>query len=95
MGIGAGYGIRDHQFSSNLITYTDVTVVKKFADNEFLVWPDRMKQQHIRLCAESVVAWRDNEILDDWTFEQKRGCKRVVSYHEKLKGEIDASIQVR
>lgn len=95
VGLGAGYAVRDHQLATHLQTYTDVAILKKVAEGEFWIWPDRMKQQHIQLCAGSVVGWQEGETLDDWTFEQKAGCKRVVSYHERLKGELDAAIQMR
>ena len=95
IGVSLGYGVRDHQLSGNLQTYTDVAITKKIADRDFWIWPDRMKQQHIQICPESVVDWKSGTNLDDWTFEQRNGCKRVVSYHEKPQGEIDASIQVR
>ena len=54
-----------------------------------------MKQQRVQLCPESVVDWHEGEVLDDFTFEQKQACKRVVSYHEKPKGELNAAIQMR
>jgi hypothetical protein len=95
VGLAIGYMSRDHQLSSNKFTYTDVSVLKRISDREFVVWPDRMKQQHVQLCPESSVGWYEGETLDDWTFEQQRGCKRVVSYHEKQKGEINASVQIR
>jgi hypothetical protein len=95
MGLAGGYAIRDHQLITNQQTYTDVAVLRKISDSEFLIWPDRMKQQHIQICAGSTVGWYEGEVLNDWTFEQRKGCKRVISYHEKQKGEIDASIQTR
>ena len=94
IGLALGYGARDRELSGNTQTYTDVAVLNKTADREFLVWPDRMRQQHITICPESTVAWRVGEVLKDWTFEQRQGCKRVVSYHEKPKGETDAAIQI-
>ena len=95
LGILLGIGIREHQLLSNQQTYTDVTIVAKLTDRDFDIWPDRMKQQRIQLCPSSTVDWREGEVLDDWTFEQRNGCKRVISYHKKPKGEINASIQVR
>lgn len=97
IGIGSilGWSWRDHQLISNLWTYTDVAVVTKFADHDYLIWPDRMKQQRVGICPESTVDWHEGEVLDDWTFEQKQGCKRVVSYHEKLKGELNVAAQIR
>lgn len=95
LGLALGYGARDHELATRTQTYTDVAINKALPGNEFLIWPDRMKQMHIRLCPESSVAWYEGEVLSDWTFEQKSSCKRVVSYHEKPKGEIDAAIQIR
>lgn len=95
IGKDRGYGIRDRQLIENQLTYTDVAILKKVSDREFFIWPDRMKQQHITICPESTVGWYAGELLDDWTFEQRNGCKRVISYHEKPKGEIDAAIQTR
>lgn len=92
---GAGYVKRDNEFSSNTWTYTDIKVVSKISEKDFIIWPDRMKQQHIVLCSKSTVGWYENEILSDWTFEQRDGCKRVISYHEMPKGEINATIQIR
>lgn len=94
-GIGLGYGSRDHELAVNRFTYTDVVILSKSGDKEFLIWPDKMKQQHITICPSSTVGWYEGETLSDWTFEQRNGCKRVISYHEKPKGEIDASIQTR
>jgi len=80
---------------SNLQTYTDIAILTKFSSRDFTIWPDRMKQQRVQLCPESVVDWHEGEVLDDFTFEQKQACKRVVSYHEKPKGELNAAIQMR
>jgi hypothetical protein len=95
IGLALGYGARDHELGRNTRTYTDVVVISRFSPRDFSVWPDRMKQQRIQICPESVVDWREGEVLADWTFEQKPGCKRVISYHEKPKGEVNASIQMR
>ena len=90
-----GYALRNHELRVNTQTYTDIVIVKKVAERDFIVWPDRMKQELATICPNSVVDWHDGEILDDWTFEQKAGCKRVISYHEKPKGEVNASVQIR
>ena len=95
VGMAIGYISRGFQLDSNKFTYTDVTVLSKYNNKEFVIWPDRMKQLHVQLCETSVVGWRKGEILDDFTFEQQEGCKRVISYHEKPKGEVNASIQIR
>jgi hypothetical protein len=88
------YALRNHELRVNTRTYTDISIIKKVADREYLIWPDRMKQQHTMICSESSVGWYEGETLADWTFEQKEGCKRVISYHEKPKGEVNASIQI-
>jgi len=95
LGVLLGMGIRDRQLINNQYTYTDVSILNKFAEREFRIWPDRMKQQQVTICAESTVDWREGELLADWTFEQKQGCKRVIIYHKKPKGELNASIQMR
>lgn len=81
LGIGVGYGSRDHQLANNTKTYTAVAVTQRISDKDFWVWPARMKEMHIQTCGE--VDWKTGEVLDDWTFEQRNGCKRVISYHEK------------
>lgn len=87
IGLVVGYGIREHQLISNQQTYTAVKIVTKKADREFVVWPDRMKKQDATICPESSVDWREGQVLSDWTFEQRSGCKRVISYHYD-KGEL-------
>lgn len=91
---GTGYMVREHELSTNTITYTSVSVLEKLTEKEFWIWPERMKQQHIVVCPESTVGWYVEEVLTDVTFEQRLGCKRIISYHEKPKGEVDASIQI-
>lgn len=91
----AGMAVRDSQLARNQQTYTDVAVLEKFADRDFKVWPDRMKQQRVQICPESTVDWYEGEVLDDWTFEQKQGCKRVISYHEKPKGGTNVRVSFR
>lgn len=95
LGVLLGMGIREHQLVKGQLTYTDVSVLTKFAARDFLVWPDRMKKERIQVCPESAVDWRAGEMLNDLTFEQKQDCKRIISYHEKPQGELDASIQMR
>ncbi len=73
----------------NTTTYASVSVLIKYSDKDFLVWPARMKQERIQVCSESTVDWYEGELLEDWTFEQKQGCKKIVSYHEK--GDLNAS----
>lgn len=90
----SGYIVREHELTTNTITYTSVSIIKKITDKEFWIWPERMKQQHIVVCPESTVGWYVPEILSDVTFEQRPGCKRVISYHEMPKGEVNASIQI-
>lgn len=93
LGIIIGYASRDHQLVNRTITYKNVLVAVRTAPDDFLVVPEFMSKQHIQLCPESVVDWREKEVLSDWTFEQQEGCKRVISYHEKTEGEMNASIQ--
>jgi hypothetical protein len=95
LGVLLGMEIRDRQLIHHSITYVDVEVVQKVTDREFWIRPDRMRKQHIQLCPESSVGWVDGEVLSDWTFEQRSGCKRIISYHEKQKGELNAAIQMR
>lgn len=95
LGVLLGTGIREHQLLKGQLTYTDVSVLTKFAARDFLVWPDRMRKERMQLCPESSVDWHEGEMLDDLTFEQKQDCKRIISYHEKPQGELDASIQMR
>jgi len=90
-----GYEGRDLQMKSRVQTYNNVYVAQKVADRDFWVQPSQMKPLHIQLCSESEVDWHKGEVLDDWTFEQKQGCKHVVSYHEKPQGELNAAIQMR
>lgn len=81
LGVVVGYASRDHQLASNTLTYTDVSITKRISDRDFWVWPDRMKQMHVQTCHD--VGWKAGDVLDDWTFEQRNGCKRVISYHQK------------
>lgn len=81
LGVVVGYASRDHQLASNVWTYTDIDVKKKVSSSDFYVLPDRMKMLHVQLC--QPIDWREGEKLGDWTFEQRTGCKRVISYHEK------------
>lgn len=92
VGMLAGILWRDHELSRNTMTYTSVAIIEKIAERDFLIWPERMKQQRVQLCRDSLVDWRGGETLDDWTFEQKPGCKRVISYHEKPKGGVNAGL---
>lgn len=90
-----GYMIRDHQLVTSTVTYSDVLIQKKVNDNRFLIRPQWMRTLDSTLCSGSTVDWQEGETLRDWTFEQRRGCKRVISYHRYIKGEVDASVQVR
>lgn len=92
--LGLGYGIRDHQLSSSIVPYTDVLILPPSeADVDFDIQPARMKPIPSKLC-DSKVDWKYGETLADLLFEQRRGCKRVISYH-RPKGEMNAAIQMR
>lgn len=94
LGIAIGYGIRDHQLVSNHVTYTDIDVLYKVNDVRYFVQPARMRAMDITLCNERV-DWNAGDLLDDWTFEQMPGCKRVISYHKKPQGELNADVSFR
>jgi hypothetical protein len=95
LGVALGVGIRDYQLTINRLTYTDIAIVTKFSAQDFLIWPDRMKQQRVQICTKTIVDWHEGEVLDDWTFEQEKDCKRVISYHKKEKGELNASTKLQ
>jgi len=95
IGILLGIGIRDHQLVINRNTYTDVAInAPSSSDVDFDIQPARMQPIPSKLC-NSLVDWKIGETLKDLTFEQKQGCKRVISYHRYPKGEFNASIQMR
>jgi hypothetical protein len=94
-GVMFGWLWRDHQLASSQITYTDVLVRQKVNDRRFLMQPARMAAIDSQLCPESTVDWHPSETLADWTFEQKYGCKRVISYHRPLQGELNALLSLR
>lgn len=95
LGTFAGIGYRDHQLATHNVTYTDVGVVHKLTDVRYFVQPARMKTMDVTLCSGARVDWAEGDVLEDWTFEQMNGCKRIISYHKKLQGELDASVQSR
>jgi len=83
-GLFVGWLWRDHQLATaTRYTYTDVTINRKINDHKFIVQPARMSPIISDICPESSVDWREREILRDWTFDQRPGCKHVISYHEK------------
>jgi hypothetical protein len=90
-----GYGFRDHQLANNMFFYTEVMINPPTQINtDYDMQPARMKPIPTKIC-KSTVDWRFGEELADVTFEQLVGCKRIISYHRPLKGEIHASIQMR
>jgi len=94
-GIVAGYGIRDHQLASNIVPYSDVLILAPSQPNtDFDIQPARMQPIPSKICY-STVDWKYGETLADLLFEQKNGCKRVISYHRPRKGELNASAQIR
>lgn len=85
----AGYGIRDHQLATHIVPYTDVLILPPSQPgDDFDIQPARMKPIPSKLC-QSIVDWKFGDRLDDLVFEQKKGCKRVISYHpSSKKGEV-------
>lgn len=90
-----GYGARDVRLASNQYTYTGVEILNRVAERDFWIWPERMKQQHVQLCPVSTVDWYNGELLDDLTFEQQQGCKRIISYREHPKGGVNVAVSLR
>jgi len=96
MGMALGYGKRDHELIVSTITYSAVYVQQKINDQKFIMQPQYMRGIESELCSGPPVDWKQGETLKEWTFEQRHGCKRVISYRRYPKGEnLDASIQVR
>lgn len=91
IGKDRGYGIRDHELASSIVPYTDVLILSPSQPNtDFDLQPDRMKPIPSKLCYLNV-DWKVGELLADLTFEQRKDCKRVISYHRPTKGEkLDA-----
>lgn len=89
LGFAGGWSLRNSSLASNRVTYTDVFVADKISQNRFLMQPARMQPIESDLCY-SDVDWEKGETLRDWTFEQLHGCKRVISYHRYLKGDLHA-----
>jgi hypothetical protein len=89
-----GWMWRDHQLATRQVTYTDVYVQQKLSDRKFIMQPARMAVLECNICPESSVDWQEHETLTDWTFEQRQGCKRIISYHRPLKGESSARIEL-
>lgn len=91
LGIGIGYASRDHQLSNSIVPYTDVLILPPSQPNtDFDIQPARMQPISSKICY-SKVDWQFGETLKDLLFEQKLGCKRVISYHRPQKGELNAS----
>lgn len=81
LGTVIGWGWRNQQLASSIVPYTNVKVVAKLDNLRYKVQPARMAEMNIILCPGSRVDWEVGDQLTDWTFEQKRGCKRTISYH--------------
>ena len=94
LGIAIGYGVRDHQLVDSTITYRNVLVQQRLAERRYRVIPQWMSRLDVELCQGPPIDWQEGDTLDEWTFEQQRGCKRVISYHKK-QGELDASLSTR
>lgn len=95
IGFGWGFGYRDHQLTGNVVTYTEVLVQPpSMPDNDFDLQPERMRPIPSKIC-QSQVDWRYGETLADLTFEQLRGCKRVISYHRYTGGINNARLSFR
>lgn len=94
VGIFIGYLYRSHELSINTVTYTDVLVKEKIADNHFKLQPARMIPIESKLCY-STVDWKQGEILCLLKFEQLKGCKRIIAYDRQIcknkEGELRAS----
>jgi hypothetical protein len=92
---GSGYIVREHELATATVTYTAVNISQPSEpDTDFDIRPARMSSLSIKLC-NNTVDWKFGEVLKDFTFEQRPGCKRVIVYHRFTKGELDASIQMR
>lgn len=91
----AGYIVREHELNINSIPYIDVAIKSpSLPDTDFDIQPARMQPIPSKLCFYTV-DWKVGEVLKDLTFEQRPGCKRIISYHRYDKGEVNASIQMR
>ena|SRR5690349_14731291 len=90
-GIHIGYDSRNAELVSGFVFYTDVLINPPSQPNtDYDIQPARMKPIPSKIC-ESSVDWQFGETLNDLTFEQMKGCKRVISYHRSLKGEVNVS----
>lgn len=95
IGFGWGFGYRDHQLTNNVITYTGVLVQPpSLPENDFDLRPDRMPSITVKIC-QSQVDWHYGETLADLTFEQLKGCKRVIAYHRYIGGIDNARVSLR
>jgi hypothetical protein len=95
-GFGLGVGFRDHQLVTSQVIYHDVYVKEQLSTARWRMIPQFMDKIDADLCLGPPVDWKVGETLKDWTFEQQKGCKRVISYHRYPKGDLlNAAIQMR
>lgn len=75
----SGMWRRDAQLANHQVTYLEVYIAEKSSDTSFKIQPARMAPIPTDVC-HSVVDWKQGETLTYLTYEQMKGCKRVIAY---------------